>query len=320
VLSERERRGRVFRVRLGSPKRGDTIWLACEEEIMAIIAISRGTFSGGQGLAELLGARLGYACVSREDLVESVTWYGVSPVSVAAAREMQPDLWRGVHSERLAYLMSLRAALCDRAASGKLVYHGHAAHLLLPGVSHVLKLRVVADPEFRIRAVMQAQDITHEGATAYIEGVDRERAEWANFLYGVEWDDPSLYDMVLNLSHLSSAAACEVVATAAQLDQFKPTRQSLKAVEDIGLGSHVGAELERNTRTRGAELRVVADGDVITVMAPASSEGIRDDALAVAEQVRGVREARWEVVPLSAIPRPLMSGRPAGEEIRQSAG
>jgi hypothetical protein len=152
---------------------------------MAIIAISRGTFSGGQGLAELLAERLGYECVSREDLVESATWYGVSPVSLAAAREMRPDLWRGVHAEQVAYLMSIRAALCDRAASGNLVYSGHAAHL-----------------------------------------------------------------------------------------------------------------------PRGAELWVVADGDVVTITPSASSEGVKDDALAVARQVRGVREARWKASASPVAARP----------------
>jgi hypothetical protein len=287
---------------------------------MAVIAISRGTFTGGQGLAQLLGERLGYECVSREDLVESVTWYGVSPVSLAAAREMRPDLWRGVHAERLAYLMSLRAALCDHAASGNLVYHGHAAHLLLPGVSHVLKLRVVADPEFRIQAAMQTQGISREAAAAQIEGVDKERSEWTNFLYGVEWDDPSLYDMVLNLSHLGAGAACDIVAAAAHLERFKPTRQSLKDVVDIGLSSHVRAELARNARTRGVALEVAADDGAVVITAPASDEGVRDEALAVAMQVRGVRETRWEVGTLSGIPNPALSGWPAGERLQQRAG
>lgn len=261
---------------------------------MAVITISRGTFSGGQGLAELLSERLGYDCVSREDLLESATWYGVSPVSLTAAREARSGLWQGVHAERIAYLMSIRAALCDRAASGNLVYHGHAAHMLLPGVSHVLKLRVIADMKSRVDAAMQAQNVTREVATAYVEGVDNERSEWTRFLYGVEWDDPSLYDMVLNLSHLTATSACEIVARAAQLDQFKPTRQSLKAVVDMGLSSRVRADLARDPRTRGADLDVAADGGVVTILAPAQDEVLREDALRVASQVNGVREARWE--------------------------
>jgi hypothetical protein len=233
---------------------------------------------------------------------------------------MRPDLWRGVHNERLAYLMSLRAALCDRAARGNLVYHGHAAHLLLPGVPHVLKLRVVADQEFRINAAMDTQGISREAAAAQVEGVDKERAEWTNFLYGVEWDDPSLYDMLLNLSHLSAGSACEIVVTAAHLDQFKPTRQSLDAVADIGLSSHVRAELARDPRTRGADLDVAADRDLVTVTALESESEIKDAALAVAARVKGVREARWEVVSRPGTIRPLTSAWPLGERSRRSAG
>ena len=44
---------------------------------MAIITISRGTFSGGQSLAEYVAGKLGYRCLAREVLIEAARQYGV---------------------------------------------------------------------------------------------------------------------------------------------------------------------------------------------------------------------------------------------------
>ncbi|MFC1980417.1 cytidylate kinase family protein, partial [Chloroflexota bacterium] len=49
---------------------------------MAIITISRGTFSGGQSLAEDVAKKLGYRCISREVLVEAARQYDVAEESL----------------------------------------------------------------------------------------------------------------------------------------------------------------------------------------------------------------------------------------------
>jgi hypothetical protein len=71
------------------------------------------------------------------------------------------------------YLTFVQAAMCEYAEYGHLVYHGHAGHELLPGISHVLKVRLVAPLEFRIRAVMERDPrLDRKGATRYISQVE----------------------------------------------------------------------------------------------------------------------------------------------------
>ena len=173
---------------------------------MSIIAISRGTFSGGETLAKRVAERLGYQCLSREaNLNLAAKAYGIPAEDLAAAMEKRPSFWHRVAGERTAHLAFVRATLCEQAREGRLVYHGLVGHLLLPGVSHVIRVRVIADMEFRIKAAMQQQNFGRADAQAYIETVDRERRQWIRFLFDVEWDDPHLYDVVLNLSRMSLA-------------------------------------------------------------------------------------------------------------------
>jgi len=178
---------------------------------MAIITISRGTFSGGSELATRLGELLGYDVLSREVLAQAAVRYGVSEAKLAKALERGPGFWdRFLHDRRL-YLAFILEALCERVQSDRIIYHGHAGHLLLRGVRHVLRVRLIAPLEYRIAQVEERMHLTRDDAIRHIERVDRERASWTKFLYGVEWNDPSLYDLTLNLEHLDLGGAADVV-------------------------------------------------------------------------------------------------------------
>ncbi len=204
---------------------------------MAIVAVSRGTFSGGEALAKAVAERLGYRCISREELVAVAQAYGVPAAELTAAMEKRPSLLERVAGERTVYLKFLRAALCEQARGDKLVYHGHLGQLLLPGIPHVIGVRVIAELEFRLRAVEKQQQLSRKEALAYIQKVDRERREWTQFLFGVDWDDPHLYHVVLNLSRMTLDAACEAVARLVERPEFQPTPASMKALEDLTLSS-----------------------------------------------------------------------------------
>jgi len=263
---------------------------------MSIITISRGTFSGGEALAKQVAERLGYQCLSREmNLETAAKEYGVPAEQLTAEMEKRPSFWHRVGGERTAHLVFVRATLCEQARAGNLVYHGLVGQLLLPGISHVISVRAIADMEARIQAVMLQQHLGHNEAVAHIEKVDKERRQWVRFLFDVEWDDPHLYDLVLNLSRMSLGAASETVARLSERAEFKPTPISLKAMEDLTLQSRVSAVLLRDPRTRDAELTVTADDGMVEVNGQARwPDGVEAVSL-VAQQVEGVKDLRSKV-------------------------
>ncbi|MGE5842802.1 MAG: cytidylate kinase family protein, partial [Deltaproteobacteria bacterium] len=88
---------------------------------MAIISISRGTFSGGKAIAERVAGRLGYPCLGREEvLLEAGRDYGISERELTEAVNQPPPFWQQVPGRRVAYLMCLTAALLHRAEGGNL--------------------------------------------------------------------------------------------------------------------------------------------------------------------------------------------------------
>jgi cytidylate kinase len=267
---------------------------------MAIIAISRGTFSGGEALATRVAERLGYQCLSRETNLEAASKeYGVPAADLVVAMERRPPFWQRVLGERTAHLTFVRAALCEQAQADNLVYHGLAGHLLLPGIAHVIRVRVIADMDSRIKVARAQQELEPAEALAYIDKVDRERRQWVRFLFDVEWDDPNLYDVVLNLSRMGVGTACETVVRLTEGDAFTATTESRRAMENLTLASRVSAKLAVDPRTGDVEMPVVADGGIVTISGETRSRDVYEAIDRVARQVDGVKDVRSQVVFIS---------------------
>jgi cytidylate kinase len=272
---------------------------------MCIIAISRGTFSGGEALAKRVAERLRYRCLAREANLEAAARrYMVPADELAAAMEKRPSFWERMLGERAAYLAFVRATLCEQARGGRLVYHGYLGQFLLAGISHVISVRVIADTAFRVQAAQRQRDLSRKDALAYIAKADAERRDWTRFLFEADWEDPHLYDLVLNLSRMSLNAACETVAQLTEREEFQPNPASLKAMEDLTLHSQVSAALAMDFRTRGADLRVTADDGVVIVTGRSRWPEVADAIPAVVRQVAGVKAVKCEIAGISP-PSPL---------------
>jgi hypothetical protein len=139
---------------------------------MAIVTISRGSYTGGIAVAEQLARELQHPCVSREVVLEAAEDSGVKEHVLLSTLEEPPHFWEKTPGHIPAHLNLVRAALLRRAQAGDLVYHGYAGHLLLSGIPHVLRARIIAGPEKRIEALMEDYHMSRKEATAHLRKLD----------------------------------------------------------------------------------------------------------------------------------------------------
>ena len=211
---------------------------------MSVITISRGSFSGGKTLAECLAAKLGYRCIGRETIVERAAASGASHEELLSALLNPPGFLERFQHKRYRYLALFQAALAEEVKNGKVVYHGNAGHLMLKGAAAVLRIRIIAPTEMRLAMVQERLKLTGKEALDYIQKTDEGRRKWVRYLYGVDWDDPALYDLVLNLEHINTEEACGVI------DALASSAEVLRAFS--GMPSRVGGLGGRQQRARGA--------------------------------------------------------------------
>jgi len=232
---------------------------------MSVITISRGTFSGGKMLAESLSARLGYRCIDRDMLVQRAAVRGVSAEELLGALQRPPAQASFLNHRKYIYLALVQAALAEEILDGGAIYHGLGGHLLLKGGISVLRLRVVAPMECRIGMAQERLRLSRSETIDYIQKMDAERRKWTQYLYGVDWENPSLYDLVINLEHISIEKATHLVTTMIKegIFDFSPKYES--AMSDFALASRVRAELATNNSTSHLEVEVESKGGAITL-------------------------------------------------------
>lgn len=191
---------------------------------MAIITISRGSLSGGRTVAACLCERLECPCVADEVLQKAAKKLDVSEEAVRGKFETAPGLWSRLSRERERYVLAVQTALAEACAEGDLVYHGLAGQFLLRGLPGVFRVRLIAPLEARIASLRQANHaMSHRAAEDFIRTVDRERERRVQSMFGLDVEDPSLYDLTVNLRSLSLDSACAAIAEGAAQPQFRVT-------------------------------------------------------------------------------------------------
>ena len=253
---------------------------------MPIITIYQGASGEGQELAESVANDLGYRCVGREVLVEASRRYGVPEAKLNQIVDKGPSWWERLLQDLRPYRIALQAALCELAHDGKLVYHGHLGHELLPRIQHVLKVLLTAPMEFRIEQIRARENLTESGARRYIEEIDKARSGRLVAMFGSDWRDPTRYDLVLNIANMSREGAKRLITEAAQLEEYQPTPASIQAFDDLALCSRVHATLIASS-ARGAALEVEAKSGHVHVKGRVD-EGLEEEVENLVRSVPGV--------------------------------
>ena len=210
---------------------------------MAIITISRGSYSKGKEVAEKVAARLGYNCISREVLLEASKRFNIPEMKLIRAIHDAPSILDRFQHSKQAYISYIRSALTQRANMDNIVYHGLAGHILLKGVPHVLKVRITVNMKDRIASEMERESIGEKEALALLLKDDHERRKWTKSLYGMDPWDSSLYDLVIRIYKLSVDDAVDFVCQAACRQQFKTTDSSRHIMDDLAIACQVKASL-----------------------------------------------------------------------------
>lgn len=270
---------------------------------MPIITVSRGSMSGGQALAECLAGAFGSPCVGREIVVEAAAKLGVPEKVLSEKLERGPGVWDRLTLARRMYVVAVQEALAEHVVKGDLVYHGYAGHLLLRGVPGVLRVRLIAPMEMRVRAVIEREGVSPLEAERVIQQRDESRRRWTQAMYGVELGDPKLYDLVVNLEGMSLRSASAVVMAAAQRPEYAITDEVRGKLQDFLLACRVKVALATRPASRGLDLEVIAAKGVVSIrgevpraeMLTHASTRWEQELIQIAESVKGVESVHLDV-------------------------
>ena len=261
---------------------------------MAIITISRGSYSKGKEIAEKVAQQLGYECIARRILLEASEEFNVPEVMLVRAIHDAPSFFKYVSHSKERYIAIIHAEILKHFRKDNVVYHGLAGHFFVKGISHVLKVRIIADIEERVRLEMEREGISRVEALRILKKDDEERVKWSKSLYGIDTRDSSLYDLVIHIQKFSVNNAVDMICQAASLEQFRTTTESQQSIDDLALASQMKAALVDVKR----DLRVSAKSGLVLVKGetPRGKEQILAQEIEeISKTITGVKETKIDI-------------------------
>ncbi len=210
---------------------------------MSIICVSRGSYYRGKEVAEKVAGILGYDCVSRDSLLAASDEFDIDEIKLTRNIQHATQILERYSFGRERYINYISAEILKRLKSDNHVYHGLAGQFFVNDVSHLLRVRIIADLDDRVKAEAERQNISSEKARLLLKHDDEERQKWALFLYGIDISDPALYDLTVNVSAMGVDDSAELLAQTARLACFQATEESMRRMLDQALAAEIRSAL-----------------------------------------------------------------------------
>ena len=204
---------------------------------MGVITISRGSYSKGKEIADKLAQQLGYECISRDILLETSAHFNIHELKLVRAIHDAPSIFERLKHGKEKYIIFIREAFLEHIRKDNVIYHGLAGHFFCQGIPNILKVRIIAKLDDRIREEMRREHIPENEARHILKKDDEERRKWGMYLYGIDTKDPALYDIVLHIDNLKVDDAVEILTDMAKRPCFQTTRESKIMIDDYYLAA-----------------------------------------------------------------------------------
>ena len=271
---------------------------------MAIITISHEMGAGGPEIGMTVAQRLGYRYADHELILDTAHRYGLLEEKLSHLDESKPSFFERLDTETHQYITAIQTTLLEFADQDNVVLMGRSGQWLLRGIPHVLRVRVKAPFELRVKRALKkmagqmGEAVNPRTVTDMVRRDDAEKSGRFRYFYELDINDPGLYELVLNTEKVSTETAVELIATAARRPEFATTEAGRQVVADRALASRVQVALATQPETRKYRITVEAQQGVVTLEATAAL----DQAVEVARTVHGVRDVKTRQVEIPPIP------------------
>src|SRR5712691_9500778 len=120
-----------------------------------IITVSHQMGTGGPEIGMALAKRLGYRYVDQDLISDAARRYGLLEEKLSHLDESKPSLFERFDVETRRYITVIQTALLEFAEADSIVQMGRGGQWLLRGIPHVLRVRIMAPFEQRVKRLAE---------------------------------------------------------------------------------------------------------------------------------------------------------------------
>ncbi len=123
------------------------------------------------------------------------------------------------HEECLRFTQAVIRRLANR---GNVIIIGRASALVLKDEPDALHIKLVAELEWRVKRIAEEQSLPMGKAREVVLSEDRRRSRYVAQFYGRNWEDFSLYHLILNVGKLGVKESARIIVEAVRTPDQTP--------------------------------------------------------------------------------------------------
>ena len=209
---------------------------------MSVVIISAESYCSREDIAEKVARQLDYKCIKgSEVLSEASGRYDVPMEKLKEALETTPSFRDSFSSVRTRNLAYIQAAFLSVLGQDKVVYHGREGHLFVEGLSHILKVRLMADFEERLQRKVEAEKVPEKKAREMLRKESEFTRNYSRLMFGLEEADSAGFDLEIDVSRIGPERSVNIITETAGDVKFQPVTYSLKCLTDSELAGRIRA-------------------------------------------------------------------------------
>jgi cytidylate kinase len=263
---------------------------------MSLITLTAGIGCGTMDVAGEVAQRLEVELFDDERLQHVAVDMGFSSRDLKAFDEKAPGLLdRLFRRSPETYDELMASVIYEVARRGDGVIIGHGSSFFLKDFGCALHVRMRASNAFRIQRVASQMQIEPQTAAELIAKRDAELKAFLNFSFKIDWNDLSLYDLVINVEKMGVDAAAEMIVHLAHTDAIAEcSLNALEAMERLSLLKRVeAAVIKANINLQELNIEVPTPG-VVRLTGLIDPMRTVAGVTEVVQQVPGVTHVRCE--------------------------
>jgi len=259
---------------------------------MPLIAMTREMGSLGKDVAAGIAARSGKRVVYHEIIEPIANKMRLRKSHVERFLDGKSGMWERLTTDKTSLSIFTADETFRFLRDGSTgVIRGWGAVHLLRDIPHVIRVRVCAPMETRVKRMMERLNTDDRAAVeSEIQVSEEAHTAITKRHFGVNWRDPELYDLVLSTERLSVDECVDEVEGLMKKRCFQETPESTRMVENLSLEWAVRSAMRRDERTADAEFTVQVSDGVAKLTGVVETQAEANAAADVARAVEGVKD------------------------------
>lgn len=182
-----------------------------ESDLLSIITISRQSGSLGREIAEQLAEKLNMPLIKRKNFISEQFLDIATPYQMKML-DQSPKYYMNTALDGTTYKEHMQNRLLVEAEKGPCVILGMAGQIIFANHPDAINIRIIASEAKRFDVFLKKYGLYQTEAEKLLSQSDRRHRRFIHTLYDVNWENPNLYDIILNTDNMTIEHCVELIA------------------------------------------------------------------------------------------------------------